>query len=141
MDDLMAEMSSGNRSIITDHERRLAIAFEKSQLPADIRFPQEGEVYEAKVDVEIGYLTHYHVPFTGGATFLFPRGERLQITSVTSERPIGVYAKALRYEELHATIVSDEERSRPEYAGYSLYVKTVQFDRNFQLVQDPETER
>jgi hypothetical protein len=137
MDDLMAEMSAGKRSRITDEEGRLAVAFERSQLPDDIRFPKEGEVYEATTDVEITFLTQYNAPFTGGDKCRFPRGERLRISCVNFERPIGAYANPLRYDELHSTIVSDEERARPEYVGYYLSVKTVQLNRDFRLVQDP----
>jgi hypothetical protein len=134
MEDLLAEMSAGKRSIITDEEGRLAVAFERSQLPDDVRFPKEGETYEAIRDVEVSFLTHYRAPFTGGARTLLPRGERVRVTCVNGKRPIGVYCTPLRYDELHPLIVSEAERERPEYNGYSLSIKTIQLNREFRLV-------
>jgi hypothetical protein len=134
MEDLLAEMSAGKRSIITDEEGRLAVAFERRQLPRDVRFPKEGEVYEAVTDVVITFLTHYSAPFTGGARTVFPKGERVRVSCVNGERPIGVYCTPLRYDDLHVFIVTNEERTRPEYNGYSLSIKTVQLNREFRLV-------
>jgi hypothetical protein len=120
IDDLFAEMSAGKRSVISDEEYRLALAYERRQLPNDIRFPKVGDVYEAIADVEIAFLTHYRAPFTGGARTMFPRGERVRVSCVNGDRPIGVYCSPLRYHELHTRTVSEEERARPEYNGYSL---------------------
>ncbi len=134
-------MSAGQRSVITDEERRLALAFEQGQLPKDIRFPRVGEVYEAIVDVPITFLTAYHAPFTGGDETVFPKGERVRVTCVNGERPIGVYCTPLRYDELHALIVSEGERARPEYRGYYLSIKSIQLNREFRLVSEATAER
>jgi hypothetical protein len=134
MEELLAEMSAGKRSIITDEEGRLAVAFERSQLHKDVRFPKEGEIYEAIADVEITFLTHYSAPFTGGAKTVLPKGERVRVTCANGERPIGVHCTPLRYDELHPLIVSDQERARAEYNGYSFSIKIIQLEREFRIV-------
>ena len=134
LDDLMAEMKAGTRSKISGDELDLAREYERRRLPAGLRFPRQGEVYEALTDFSVDYITSYHGPYSGGGRTVLPQGERIRVSSMAHEKPIGVYCDPLRYDELHHQIVSEEERDDPYYDGYSFRIDTVDLNRCFRLV-------
>jgi hypothetical protein len=76
-----------------------ARAYEREQLKkSGARFPVNGEIYEAIHDVEIGCLTHWRAPFTGGQRVLLPAGTKLRVEVNSSDaEPIGIYALPLKY--------------------------------------------
>lgn len=131
---LMAELQAGIRSKISGEEIERAVEYERRILPADLKFPKEGEVYEAITNFDIHYMTSHNAPFTGGGRSILPQGERVRVRSVSHEKPIGVYCDPLRYDDLHHLIVPQEEREYPSYVSYYLSIETVDLNKHFRPV-------
>lgn len=135
--DLIAEVASGKRAQVSGEELERALENERRQLPKGLRFPKEGEIYEAVADFKVSYMTAYLAPYTLGGESTLPKGERVRISKgVVRERPIGVYCDPLRYDELHHLIVSESERANPLYDGYYFFILTVDLNNHFRLVED-----
>jgi hypothetical protein len=113
-----------------------ARAYEREQLKkSGARFPVNGEIYEAIHDVEIGCLTHWRAPFTGGQRVLLPAGTKLRVEVNSSDaEPIGIYALPLEYERMQALLVPSLDVGAENYDGYSISIRTVQLNRDFRLV-------
>ena len=104
-------------------------------MASDLRYPREGEVYEAIEDVPVGYMTHYfNLPYTGGGNATLSMGEQVRVSYVRGDKPVGVYCNPLRYEELHQKIVGLDERSHGMYRGYCLAINTELLNKSFKLV-------
>ena len=104
-------------------------------MASDLRYPREGEVYEAIEDAPVGYMTHYfNLPYTGGDDATLPKGERVRVSYARGENPVGVYCDPLRYEELHEKIVGPEERGNEMYRGYYLAININVLTKSFKLV-------
>src|SRR5215203_6896773 len=76
--ELVAETTSGLRKSVGPYEIEWARDYERSLLPADVRFPKEGDLYEALQDVQIDYLTSWAAPFTGSGKGILKKGERIR---------------------------------------------------------------
>jgi hypothetical protein len=133
--DLVAETTSGLRKSIGPHETEWARDYERSLLPADVRFPSEGDVYEALQDVQIDYLTSWAAPFTGGDKGLLKGGERIRVMSKTIDRPISTYLEAVDYAALENRMVPESDRNNEQYCGFYFSVKTLDLNRKFKLVR------
>ena len=73
----------------------------------ELRYPREGEIYEALEDVAVSYMTHYFdLPYTGGGAATLPKGERVCVSHCRGDKPAGVYCDPLRYQELQEKIVA-----------------------------------
>ena len=66
MDDLFREMKEGKRKSIGQPEIGWARDYTKSLIPPEARFPQKGDVYKVKKDLEVTFMTSWAAPFTGG---------------------------------------------------------------------------
>ena len=135
--DLLAELQAGKRAEISGEEIELAKAYQKRQIPAGIRFPRAGEIYEAVRDFEVQYMTAHFAPFTGGGKAVLPKGERVRVCEPSDPRPLGVYCDPLNYDALHERIVPAEEQAHERYNGYYLSIDTVDLNRSFRLVESP----
>lgn len=133
-DDLLAELTAGKRRMIHRDEIELARAYQRRIMPAGIRYPREGEVYEAIEDVTISYMTSHYAPFTGGGKAVLPKGERVRVSKPIENQPVGVYCDPLRYDRLHDLIVPAEERANECYSGYYLSIDTPTLNKSFRLV-------
>jgi hypothetical protein len=137
IDDLFAELKSGARKGIPGWELDWARDYERSLLPADTRFPARGDVYEAKEDMELDYVTSWAAPFSGGGKAVLRRGEQVAIPDHPLEpRPVLVYARPVEYKELEARVVPLTERQAPKYGGFSFAIKTADLNQNFRLVDE-----
>ena len=103
-------------------------------MPKDIRYPRDGEVYEALEDFPISYMTAHHAPYTGGGKAVLPKGEKVRVCKPVREKPISVYCDPLRYDELHEIIVPLAERENERYSNYYFSIKTVELNASFRLV-------
>ncbi len=55
-----------------------------------MRFPRNGEVYEAIEDTPVRFLTHWRAPFTDGGEGVLPQGTRVRVVVFeTDPEPIG----------------------------------------------------
>jgi hypothetical protein len=108
-------------------------------MSADIRYPREGDVYEAIYDVSIGYMTHYFdLPYTGGGVATLPKGERVRVSYARGDKAIGVYCDPLSYDQLHEQIVDAAERRNELYRGYCLAIETAVLIKSFKLILSAE---
>ncbi len=134
--DLVAEAKAGKRKSIGRAEMEWAKEYERSLIPADMRFPQKGDLYESLADQTVEYMTAWAAPYSGGGTGTLFAGEQVWIHSAPrDEKPIGEYALPVEYKKLEERMVPESERTSSKYGGFSLYFTTVELNTNFKLVR------
>ena len=134
--DLMDELTQGKRESIDSQERIWALDYERSLLPSDIRFPQQGDVYESLEDQTLPFLIAYSAPFTGEGEGVLLKGDKVWIhTKETEELPMGAYAIPVHYKELEQRMVAPEERDSFRYDGFYFYFQTLDLNEKFRLVE------
>jgi hypothetical protein len=137
--DLWDELHAGTRETLGSPESDGARDYERSLLPADTRFPCEGDVYEAREDFEVPYMTSWRAPFTGGGKALLKRGDQIEIPdSSVIAQPILVYARAVKYKEIEARVVPANKRKSESYTGFYFAVRTFDLNTKFRLVRSVE---
>jgi len=135
--DLMAEMKAGKRKSIDSPEAEWARDYERSLIPAEMRFPKQGDVYEALHEVPVRFLTAWSAPFTGGGDSVLKAGDKLLVDQIPHDpKTISVYAVALDCSSMETRIVPESDRTNPKYAGFYFSLKTVDLNRDFKLVQE-----
>jgi hypothetical protein len=136
IDDLVQEMNAGLRTSIGQPEIDWAREYSRSLIPDGLRYPQKGDVYESVFDQPIRYMTAWHAPYTGGGESTIYSGERVWIASAPNdEKPIGVYALPVRYDEMEKRMVPVQERSEPKYNGFYLSIDTMVLLEKYKLVE------
>lgn len=136
IDGLMAEMKAGKRPSVGWPEMEWAREYELSLLPEGIRFPRQGDLYEALCDQTVSYLTAWAAPFTGGGEALLLQGERVWIENMPADdRAIGVYALPVEYDRLETRMVPEGERKSAKYGGFYFYFSTRDLNEKFWLVE------
>ena len=113
--------------------------YERSLIPAGMRFPKKGDVFEATRDVEVSYLTSWSAPFTGGGSGRLRKGERVIIDYEPLPRPIAANAKAINYTHVEEEMVPESDRSNKKYLGFYFVLKTLELNRDFKLVHEEPT--
>ena len=132
--DLIEEMKAGKHRSIK--ELKWAREYEQSLIPEGIRVPRKGDVYESVKDQTVSYLIGWRGPFTTGGEATLLKGERVWINSdATDENPIGTYALPVERERLEERMVPREDRDDPKYGGFYFFLKTVELNENFKLVE------
>ncbi|WP_417915045.1 hypothetical protein [Candidatus Electronema sp. JM] len=133
--DLLDEMRAGKRNSVGQPELDWARDYERSLIPAAMRFPQKGDVYEVLQDMEVEFMTAWAAPFTGGGKGMLMQGERVFVHIEPAEaKPIGAYAKAVVYKAVEKRMVPASERTSRKYGGFYFYFSTVELNTKFVLV-------
>jgi hypothetical protein len=133
--DLLAEVDRGESGSVGSPEVDWARDYERSMLPADIRYPRKGDIYEAVTDFEVTYLTAWTAPYTGDGRGSLKGGDRLCIEHEPSNpKPTSVYATAVNYEDLEKRLVPPDVRKNEQYSGYYFSIKTADLHSLFKLV-------
>lgn len=134
--DLVAEAKDGKRKSIGRAEMEWAKEYERSLIPADMRFPQKGDLYESLADQTVEYITAWAAPYSGGGTGTLFKGEQVWIHSAPrDEKPIGEYALPVEYRKIEERMVPESERTAAKYGGFSFYFTTIELNTNFKLVR------
>lgn len=134
--DLMDELKEGKRNSLGSQERIWALEYERSMLPAEIRFPREGDVYESLEDQAVHFFIAYSAPFTGEGEGVLLKGDKIWIhNNVTGDNSMGEYAIPVNYKELEYRMVAPDERDSLRYDGFYFYFKTVDLNEKFKLVE------
>lgn len=120
---------------IEDEEIQWAKEYEKDQIrKRGCRFPKNGEIYEAKEDVEISYLVHWKAPFTSGGDFYLKKGSQIKVeVPEFNLEPISVYADAIEKAALEKQLISETDLNDPKYNGYSLSINTIKLNESFEI--------
>jgi hypothetical protein len=139
IEDLFDEARSGKRASVGSPEIDWARDYERSLLPAGTRFPKKGDMYEARRDVQVGYVTSWGAPYTGGGTGELKTGERVIVENDPLPRPIYAFGKAIDYARVEARMIPEKDRTSEKYAGFYVYLKTVDLARDFSLVHEEST--
>ena len=134
--DLHAELKSGVRRTLGSPEVDWARDYERILLPADTRFPRQGDVYEAMEDLQVHYLTSWQAPFTGGGKGTMRRGEQVVVRYLVHPQPIAVGAHPMNYHEVEARLVPETDRRDERYGGFYLSISTADLNAKFRLVQE-----
>jgi hypothetical protein len=132
IDDLMTE-----KRTIPSEELEWARSYERDQLRTWVRFPKDGEEYEAERDIEVNYVVHWQAPFTGGGVGRMDKGTRIRVSvGAQDPEPIGVYASPLDKRRLEEHLVPESERSSPKYGGFTLFIPVGQLNKDFKRVSN-----
>lgn len=136
LDDLFAEAAQGLRPTIGSPEADWAREYERSLLPAELRQPQLGDIYEALEDTPAEYLVAWiDAPVTTDGTGTLKAGERIRICADPGpHKPLRVYAQPLDYHGFEQRSVPAAQRSHRKYGGLTLTVKTIDLHRAFRPV-------
>lgn len=133
--ELVEEIKTGKRPMNQSDFYR-AREYELSLIPDDIRCPQRGDVYESLMDQTVTYVTGWRAPMTAGGEGLLQKGERVWIKSdPIDEKPIGVDVWPVEYEKLETRMVPESDRHDQKYAGFYLFLKTLDLNDKFKLVE------
>lgn len=127
-----------HRRTIEPQEWDWAREFELDSLPAETRFPQQGDCYEALEDVTVGFTTAWHAPCSDGGEGLLLRGERVIIEFASDPRPLGVIARGVDHETLEIRMVPAKDRRHKLYGGFALSLHTRDLNSHFRLVAPQE---
>ncbi len=140
--DLMNEVETGKRRTLQEPETSWALEYERSQLPAGIRFPHKGDVYEARADTALDFHVAWgRGPSTCEGRGVLLRGERVRVAMEPRDaRPLLVHADVVDSGEAERRIVPAEDRDDPQYSGFFFSIRTVELHRNFVLVSTAEAE-
>jgi hypothetical protein len=137
--DLLAEAQRGERAAVGSPEVDWARDYERSRVASGVRFPRKGDVYEAKTDILVRYLTAWAVPYTGGGDGSLKCGDRVLIHQLPAyAEPITVYAKPVDYAHVEQRMVPADIRANPNYSGFYLSLKTVDLHSHFKLLPGEE---
>jgi hypothetical protein len=82
-----------------------------------------GEKYRSNQSLDVGVLTAWAAPATGGGHGVLPAGEIFTIDNNPPPNATAVYCIPVNYEALHSHFVVDSERTDPKYRGYYLSVR------------------
>lgn len=134
IDDLMREMKEGKRKIVEQPYIDWAREYEISVIPKSYRFPKTGDLYESLIDQDIDFMTAWAAPFTGGGTGKILKGEKVWVPEQTDEKCTGTYADPVDYSRLEQRMVSQADRSADKYGGFYFFIKTVDLNEKFRLV-------
>lgn len=136
IEDLIAEISAGKRASIKQPELDWARDYEASLIPANVRFPRKGDLYEALEDTMVTYMTVWAAPCSGSGKAVLKKGEEVLIDyEPNQDNPIGVYAVAVNYLEIETRMVPEQDRLMWNYGGFHLSLKTVDLNTKFRLKQ------
>jgi hypothetical protein len=84
----------------------------------------QGERFRTTQALQVGCLTHWHAPYTGGGNEVpLPANEVFVVAHDQVPGAIAVGCDPQRYEELHDYFVATVDRENPRYAGYSLVIE------------------
>jgi hypothetical protein len=134
--DLSVEVEQGLRTSLGSPEVDWALAYERSLLRPWVRFPLDGDIYEAVHDTPLSFMTQWRAPYTGGGSGMVPRGTRVRVTVLGSvPEPIQVYASPLEADVIERLLVPEADRRSATYNGFILSISTADLNKLFRLVQ------
>lgn len=85
--------------------------------------PRRGERYVVTDALETIALTHWKAPFTGGERVQAVPGLEFVVDRDPPDEAIAVVAAPVDYARWERLLVSDEDRTHPQYDGYSLSIR------------------
>jgi hypothetical protein len=83
----------------------------------------DGEKYRSTQPLDVGVLTAWAAPATGGSRAILPAGEAFTIANEPAQGATAVYCNLDNYEALHSHLVVESERNDPKYRGYYLSIR------------------
>jgi hypothetical protein len=110
--------------VVSDAEWQESEPTDLVQLRPDVR---KGQRWQMVSELHTSGLTSRAAPFTGGFECVSPRGT---VVRVQSDPPIGARAVGCtpeNYEEIERLVVPEEDRTDPQYGGYSLVIDLTNF--------------
>jgi hypothetical protein len=134
--DLYAELKAGRRSVLGSPEIEWAREYERSLLPADVRYPRTGDIYEAVEDLDVDYITAWSAPMTDGGRGRVLRGERI-IVRYALDRATMVYASPINYEAVEDRILPESVKASKGFDGFYWALRTKDLNSRFRLITTP----
>jgi hypothetical protein len=138
--DLVQETKRGLRTSVNKDELDWARAYELQLLPPTTRFPKDGDVYEAKRNLKVHYMTWWKAPTSSGGDAIFYKGERVRIEDPWDQKkPLGFHAIPMDYEKVEGRMIAKWLRDQPKYDGFSISLSTLDLNKKFKLVGSKST--
>jgi hypothetical protein len=129
-----ADLEKENRSL-SGEEMDWARDYEREQLRGWARFPKDGDVYEALHGLEVGFITYWNGPYSGGGRGTLPAGTQVRVSvSADMPEPIGVQADPVESKRIEELLVSEDDRLSSKYRGYALFLDVSVLNKEFRLV-------
>ena len=94
----------------------------------------KGQRFRTLRNLEVGVLTHYRAPFTGGARAILRAGEVFTVALDPPALAIAASCRLQRYEALQEELVPKEDRIADDYSGYSLVIEFGSIERDCEPV-------
>lgn len=133
--DLSSELDRGLRSSLGSPEMDWARAYERSLLRPWVRFPRDGDIYEALDETPVQFMTQWRAPFTGGGSGTIPKGTKVRVfVSASEPDPIQVYASPLAVDVIERLLIPEADRSSDTYNGFILSLPTADLNKLFRLL-------
>lgn len=133
VDELWDEVKGGKtvKGNAVENAKKLS----KALMPKGLFYPKGGEVFEARYDIQISYLTHFMMPYTGGNKAKLLQGERVIISKPNQVNPLGYYCYPINEDEIEKRIIPISDRNHPAYNGFSLSVDTKSLNSDFRQIE------
>lgn len=133
VDELFEEVKSGKTVTGTAIENARKLS--KALMPKGLFYPRGGEVFEAKSDIQISYLTHFMAPYTDGGKAKLLQEERVVIRKPSQAKPLGYYCYPINADEVENRIIPGSDRNHPSYNGFSLSIDTKSLNTDFRRIE------
>jgi hypothetical protein len=98
--------------------------------------PRKGQRYRSTADLEVGGLTLFAAPASGGFRACLPCGETVTVEFDPPPHATAVSARPDRYGELEPTLVPEADRKNGKYVGYALVIDLNQLANHFEEIRD-----
>jgi hypothetical protein len=86
--------------------------------------PRKGWRFRAREALPVSALTTWRAPFTGGGkSIALPAGEEFEIAHDVPDTATAAACMPLRYDDLHSSFVTEQDRHSAKYGGYYLVIK------------------
>jgi hypothetical protein len=96
-----------------------------------------GEAWIAQEPFQVGYLTHWEAPYTGGGECELPRGTIVKVISEPPSHATAAGCRPINYDEVELIVIPEEVRQTPKYAGYMFSIPFERFGTT--LAREPES--
>ena len=124
------------RKEISNKELNWALNYERSLLDKNVRYPKDGEIFEAKSDVEVYCCIYCLNPSSSGVDCIIPKGTRVIVRYYKDNKPLMVDVIPINYDQIDKLVVPKEERNAHKYAGYNLSTNIDALNKEFSLCEN-----
>ena len=99
------------------------------------RFPKHGDIYEARDNIEVTYLTIWLASFSGGNDVHLPKGAKIKVhVEATDQYPVRIHGVIFDNDLFEEQSIPEEIRRDGGYSGLVLNIGTEELNFHFRLL-------